>query len=399
MLRLENISNRQLLIIFLLSFLMGLFLAFWYQNNVLGANELKVGVDIYPRWTGTRAFWNGQSPYSPEVDRDTQNLILGHPAGEGEDNFGFYYLAHAAVVLTPLAILPVTWAAILWVAFLWGILSVFIFILLQNYPGKPSLLIMAAIVLSVFLYQPFLVGILNGQYLLFVLVIWAAVYQLTRQGHEISAGFLLVLSSIKPSLSLFPILVFLLWFISTGRYKAIVSFAITSALFLLITFVQIGWWIPDFLAELQTYNTYVRQWASSDVFSISGAIWSVLTVVLLVLGFKAYWQDKKAFPWILFWGSISLVLLVSSHTSEYDFPLLILPFFFYAPRFWQTKVGTAVWFLIMWLPWLVLNIFADYTQGHTTFWHHQPQVVLIVLLFFLFVNRHLFLAHSPKVEA
>ena len=72
--------------------------------------------DLFPRWYGTRAWLlQGLDPYGAAVDEGIRTALGGVP-GEalGAFVFGFVYPGYVALLLTPLSLLPLPWAATLW---------------------------------------------------------------------------------------------------------------------------------------------------------------------------------------------------------------------------------------------------------------------------------------------
>jgi hypothetical protein len=393
MIRLEKFALRQLIAVFALSLVMGGLLVGLFERIVPDDNSLPLGVDVYPRWAGSQAFWRGESPYSAAVDGETQSYVFGRPALPGEDTFGFYYPAHIAIVLGPLFLLPARAAALLWTAVTWAILSVLIFLITQSMPGRASPWLLLLVALSIFLQRSAVLVVLNGQYVFFILACWGMAYYLIHHNHEIPAGVLLALSTIKPSLSALPLLVFLVWAFRAGHKRTIVSFLLTCGLFLLVTLARIGWWLPDFLTQLGQYDSFPRQWTPVSTLSALGLVWLGGTAVLIFLGIRDHLNDPAEFPWVLFWGAISLILLATPHTAEYDLPALLLPFFVYAPRFLQTRIGAVIWGLLLWVPWLSWALFQmmglTTSQWYAAYWFHYPQILVLALLAFLAVTRRM----------
>jgi 1-acyl-sn-glycerol-3-phosphate acyltransferase len=88
-----------------------------------------------------------------------------------------------------------------------------------------------------------------------------------------------------------------------------------------------------------------------------------------------------------------LILLATPHTAEYDLPALLLPFFVYAPRFLQTRIGAVIWGLLLWVPWLSWALFQmmglTTSQWYAAYWFHYPQILVLALLAFLAVTRRM----------
>lgn len=385
------------LLVFALFFLSGwLFLA-WFQG-IFPDNYWPLGVDVYPRWAGTRAFWRGESPYSAEVDAVTQGYVYGRTAVPGEDTFGYYYPAYASVVLFPFALLKAETAAVLWSALAWAVLGVTAVSTIELLPGRPKPWLWALLLLSIFLFRPAVMTILNGQYGLFILAMWGLAWRLMRQKKDGWAGFLLALGTIKPSLGLLPALLLMLWALLRKRHKLIIGFTITMGAMLLISFIQIGWWLPDFLAELGEYNRDLGTWKPADVATLPGLIWLLEAVILILLGIRQAMTGKDAFPTALFWGGIFLNLLLTPHTLEYDLVVVLLPLMAHIPNHFRTRWRTAGWLLLFWLPWLSWAVLLAVGVPTETWWRviwlFYPQVLLAVLMGTAVVQSR---ANSPLV--
>lgn len=378
-----RLSRRHYFIVFALFFVMGWLFLSWFQDQ-FPDNYWPLGVDVYPRWAGTRAFWQGESPYSAEVDAVTQGYVYGRTAVPDEDTFGYYYPAYASVVLAPLALLPAATAAVIWPALLWAVLGVTAVATIELLPGRPQPWLWALLLLSIFLFRPALLTILNGQYGLFIMAMWGLSWQLLRQKKDGWAGFLLALATIKPSLGVVPALLLMLWALAQKRKKLIIGFAITMSVLLAITFIQIGWWPPDFLAELGEYNRDLGTWKPADVATLPGIIWLLEAAALILLGIRHVVRQAHAFPTMLFWGGIFLNLLLTPHTLEYDLVVVLLPLVGHIPNHFRSRQRTAGWLLLFWLPWLswlaLLAVGVPTETWWRVVWLFYPQVLLAALL-------------------
>jgi hypothetical protein len=273
---------------------------------------------------------------------------------------------------------------------MWASVALLVFLVIQNIPDKnPGIWILVA--LSIFLFRPALISVNNGQYTLFILTAWGAAYFLIYREHYIFAGFVLALTTIKPSLSLFPILVFLIWTLKNKHSKVLISLVIISSLFFLITLFQIGWWIPDFFSELAEYDAFPRSWATGYIFSWPGVTWLFMTIILLYVGNKDFLHEQEKFPWILFWGAISLNLLVTPHTVEYDLVIMILPVLLSTPKYLQSKPGIVGWLFVLWFPWLFFFFLSPLGEptdlGLANIWTYYPQIVIATLLVSIYFEK------------
>ncbi len=306
------ISRKQIILVFVSAFTLGFLFLCWLKYSV-SPDYWPVGVDIYPRWVGTHAFWNQQSPYSPEVDLKTQELVYGRKANPEEDPFGFYYPAYAAIILAPLSFLPVEAAALLWSSFMWAIWVTLIVAATLSAPNRLSPMPWALILFSFFLYRTCLTSVLNGQYGIFVVGCWVLSWLMIRGERFYAAGFFLALSTIKPSLAMIPVIIIIFWSLFSGRAKVALGMFCTMGLLLLVSFSRIGWWIPNFIQTLGEYSHYLRAWSGRDLFTIPGIIWFLSAVILIVLGYHEC-RSRGNFPYPLFFGG---VLLKSSYHASY----------------------------------------------------------------------------------
>jgi hypothetical protein len=72
MINIENFTFRQILSVFAVSLGIGYLLVSWFDFMVPDGSYWPLGMDIYPRWVGSRAVWQGELPYTAEVNRITQ---------------------------------------------------------------------------------------------------------------------------------------------------------------------------------------------------------------------------------------------------------------------------------------------------------------------------------------
>lgn len=340
----------QIVLIFVIASALGFLFLYWLSHSV-SPDYWPTGVDIYPRWVGTRAFWDNQSPYSPTVDLETQRLIYRRPAYPGEDSFGFYYPAYAAVVLAPLSLLPVEFAAILWSSFMWGILVTVVVSSTFLAPNRLSPIRWGLVLLAFFLYRPALLSVLNGQYAIYVAGCLILAWWMIRCERYFLAGFLLSLSMIKPSLALIPIMFVAVWSLLTKRAGIVLGMLCTLGAMLLLSFWKIGWWIPDFVQELGEYSRDLGTWTSRDFLSLPGIIWILSSILLIGLGCYEY-RVRTKFPYALFFGGLLLNLAVTPHTLEYDLAILILPLLFLVPILGRSALSYIYLLVLIWAPWI-----------------------------------------------
>jgi len=361
-----TVSKRAILLIFLSAFILGFLFLGWLKFSV-APNYWPIGVDVYPLWVGTQAFWSHQSPYSPEIDLQTQAYVYGRPATPEEDSFGFYYPAYVAVILAPLSLITVELAAILWPSFMWAIWVTSIAAITLLMPKRLSPLLWALVIFSLLLYRPFLLSVLNGQYGIIVVGCLILSWLMIQRERDFIAGVFLALATIKPSLAMIPVALAVVWSLFTGRARVALGVVCSLGVLLLVSFTMIGWWIPEFIQQLGEYSRNLGNWTGKDIFTLPGLIWLIASAILIGLGYYEYRIGRK-FPYNLFLGGILINLAITPHTLEYDLVILVLPLLFLMPVLSKSVLGYTFFIVLLWAPWISWLFFTMADISIETWW-------------------------------
>jgi hypothetical protein len=385
---------RQVSLIFILSFIASLgFVLLW--KDTVKLRGYPVGFDIYLRWAGARAFWQGQSPYSPDVTARSDLLIYGRLRADNEISYDFYDPAYAAIVLWPLTLIPFEWAGIGWSALGFAILLTLIVYWSWSLQPRPKPLLWGLIVFSGLLYRPAWMTILNGQYSLFLVGCAVVVWWLIVRKHDLPAGMVLAIGTIKPSIFLFAPLVVALWAFRWKRWSIIWGFIGTLAIFGVISFVKIGWWIPDFLARLAAYGQMGNgqigfSWSPGYILSPLGLLWLGQSLVLTGIGLWRLWR-RDEFPSLAVVAAINLNLIVSPHIVEYDLGILLISLLWLGMEWAKGRWGMVALVLLLWFPWLswglVLGIGGSTLVWQDLVWEIFPNLILFFTLAWLMIRN------------
>ncbi len=289
--------------------------------------------DFYPRYVGSQAFWNGESPYTPEVTARIQTGMWGFelpPAGYDQQRFA--YPAYTALVIAPLLLLPVTEAIAIQMALQYfavlAAVGVWLWLLRWHVPAWLLFFLLIGFGL-VFRYPVnlYLVAQFTG---IMLLLISLALILLLRQ-RDVAAGILFALATIPPTIAAPLALIVLGAYALHGRWRGLLAFVGTLALLSLLAVLRIGWWIPDFVAGLSDYSVY------------SHPIWALGLIEAPVLRVVAGGIVVAA----LIWAAIRLIpdqpldfaalaitgtLLLIPQTGNYYLVLLIAPLLVAAER-------------------------------------------------------------------
>ncbi|MBI5651728.1 MAG: DUF2029 domain-containing protein [Chloroflexi bacterium] len=368
-----------------ISFLFGLGVLVDWKTR-LNPQYWPFGVDVYPHWVATRAIWRGESPYTLQVSRETQQLIYARPLEPGDDPFGFYYPAYVSFIIAPLIWLPVEWAGLVWSAFNWAILVTLAIVWSWRIEPRLSPLLWGLVLLSVIFYRPAFLAVINGQYGLFVVVCLLGAGWLFQARRDGWAGALLVFATIKPSISLLAPLVILFWAARWRRWNGVIGFLITLGVLVGATILQIGWWAPDFLRAAQSFANKPGSWMTQDIFSPAGLIWFAGALALFGIGLERLWRARD-FPWLAIIGALVLNLLIIPHLLEYDLTVLLIAWFWLGAQWRDVRGGLAWWLGLVgmpWLSWLALLALGGTTeQWWKMIWQFYPSLLIYAILVWL----------------
>jgi len=244
------------------------------------------------------------------------------------------------------AFIPFTWMRYPFAYLIWGLcnlvfLSMMLFVLRPALPRLRS--ISAAVwLLACVAFFPIFFALLQGQDVLFLVLLFAAVYVLLRRNSDIAAGCCLGLGLFRFHLVLPLVLILLL----QKRMKAIFGFLTTAAGQASISIAIIGWqgalaypgrvWhleqdmerhqtvFPLRMANIRGLLENLLPLTSKPVNAIVVAVISLALVLFAAR--KCKWKTASPSEFDLSFSlCIVVTLLVSYHTLPYDLSLLLLP--------------------------------------------------------------------------
>lgn len=243
-----------------------------FTTEIVGAN------DFYPRWKGTRLFWEeGINPYSEQATLAIQQDMYGRPALPHEDQVAFAYPFYTVFLLLPLAApnLSYDWVQAIWLmtVLVTLALAIVVSIRLLSWDVPPWLLVI--ILLWAILFYNSIRAIILGQFAAHVfLALVGCLLALRRQRYRL-AGALLVLTTIKPQISFLFIPTLLIWAVARRRWAFLGSFTATAALLAGASFALQPSWLADFAGQIVNYADYT---------STGSPLWIVTNEYLPQLG-------------------------------------------------------------------------------------------------------------------
>jgi hypothetical protein len=162
--------------------------------------------------------------------------------------FAFVYPGYVAVVLRPLGLLSLAPAFLLWTSINLAATAWMAVRLLRHASGRvPARL---AVLTAMLASLPLQLTLLNGQVSLLPAIAVMEAWFAIERGKGSRAGFWLALGLVKPHLLLFPLLALILW----RQWRALAAFFAVALALLLVSVLDVGFWVPAYLRFLAAYN-------------------------------------------------------------------------------------------------------------------------------------------------
>lgn len=381
----ESSKKHISVILLLVLFLSSTFMMQYLQTSLNGTTMI-LGVDLYPRWVGTQAVLRGESPYSQATRQQIWLEIYGSTDKPDGNLFGFYYPPAITTLLMPFVLTGISAniAAILWCAFLFAILSAsLIFWIIDFHNKSKGLIILPALLISGWLFRPAFSNYLLGQFALFSVLAALMAWYLLENDHPIWGGVFAALSLLKPSLTIVPI--GFLFIQNRHRLKGILALIATSLILYLPPTILIGWWLPDFLADISNYSLENRvAWSAIDLTTALGLLWILMTIILVVLAIGG--KNKT----LTFGTAFALNVAITPHSADYDL-VAFIPLLVYIGNHWITAVNKkgvliTLYFALIWFPWLSLIFFIQSVNTNAVeawyrfIWLSFPLITMLISL-------------------
>lgn len=269
-----------------------------FTSKIPGAN------DFYPRWKGaTLLLEEGINPYSTQATQHIQMDIYGRLAQPDEDQVAFAYPLYTVFLLAPLVLLDISYAmaSAIWIVGLLAALYLgFVLSARLLLPRMPAWFTMIFFLWAILFYNSIRTLVL-GQFagLIFLLVV--ATLLALRRGHDVLAGFLLAVATVKPQMTLFLAVGLLLWSFRFSRFRFATGFLGTLAFLATMSFAILPSWLGDFLHQINNYMDYTATgppvWVIAGYYfpqlgrSVEIGLTLLILIVLLLTWFRLSRRD------------------------------------------------------------------------------------------------------------
>ena len=286
-------------------------------------------VDLLAYWSAAHIYASGGNPYSQAEMGQLERQTDPERFAKSDILSNAWSPPWLILIMLPVGVLPYTIAIPVWIfcnTLLIGVSLLLTWkICVGNRPSRGILVVYLAGFLFVETLTYLAIGQITSLVLLgIVLGIW-----LLDRNLDFLAGIAFLLTTIKPHISYFFLLLAFIWVIQNRRWKVLVGFLISALISMLVFWITNPDWIIDYLTLLNNLP-FSRLYLStlgdfmSVKFKLSIFNYSALLLVFLV---KPLLQLLKAEGWMT---ATNLALLISIPLSPYGFNfdhVVILPAF------------------------------------------------------------------------
>jgi len=257
------------------------------------------GDDFYPIWRTSREWrLHELDPYSSVMTQAIQTGLFGRPLDAGKPNDPpltyreFSYPAFIDILVLPFTWLPFSVVRIACASIILQatVASIALWMRILELPSSPALWTIV-ILLTLFSY-PVLEGVAAVQVGLAVSFLLVASLAMLRSGLELSAGYLLALTTIKPQMTMLVIAFLLLWALSEWRQRWRFATGLVSGVAVLVlsaSFISTSW-LTQWLRVLLRYGGYSQPPLPIYLFGIQ--MGKALSAVLLAGAGILAWQIR-----------------------------------------------------------------------------------------------------------
>ncbi len=353
-----------LLVLLIVALLGGLFFV-----NLRVASRVGGGEALLVPWKASRAFlFEGRSPYGDAVARETQILVYGHPAREGDYPYRLNVPFYLLFFFFPLAFFEnFLLARAVWLTLAELALAATLFFNLRLVSWKPSraFFVLLALFMLGGVYASY--ALFTGTSAIFLSLLFSAALFAIHEKRDMLAGVLLAMTSMKWEMTALFLLFVFLWMASHRRWDFFTAFAMILFLLLAFSFVlEPSWFFPFLRASY--LDVQARFAVTSSLFGVFAKmnLRRPLLFSRIVEGFAALilfleWRAArgKGFRHFLWAAALTLSLLpffgISFSPAEYVFlslPLILV--FSVASSRWSRLGfwGGILALLLLWFPFL-----------------------------------------------
>lgn len=323
--------------------------------------------DFLPRWRGAQLYFlEGVDPYSEEATLEIQRNIRGRLSRPDEDQLAFAYPFYVTFLLIPLLWLPYSWVEAIWLVVVQFSLVGALLLYLQTLRWRLSPVLFGLTAIWTVLFYHSARTILLGQFAGLVFFWTVAVIWCLERRRDVTAGFFLALTTIKPQMSVLLIPALLWWALSRRRWRFLVGAAVTMFLLLGVSFLLLPGWLVSFVKNVVRYPSYTDfgnpLWVVTQYYlpqlgtptAVSDVLEMTLSLSLLLL---VLWSWRRlpsltvtdaSFHYLV---GLTLIItnLVVPRTATTNYAVLYLPLFFALRQLLEGRRYRKWWLALFYL--------------------------------------------------
>lgn len=311
----------------------------------------QINFDFYSNWVGAHEMLRGENPYAhPFTDE--------YLAAQGYPNLvhrTFKYPATITWILLPFWIIPAEISVSLWSSLqtlLVMLLPLLVFSLLK-WRVRPLTLVVILLASTIGNYHTVNVYAI-GQFTIFILACVIVAWWQALENRPWLVALAILGATIRPD-GAFIAGAMLLDLLLTRRYKPLIIWTALMGTVVLVTLLQVGFWIPKVVQAAGRYHYVAR--GSTHPPEALGLSWlaPVIAAGAIMWGLVMFWQmrelpDRTRLPWRLSVAMLAF-LVILPQTHDYTLVYAFLPIWF---LMWVGR--HSVWTI----PVLVLVLFASW---------------------------------------
>jgi hypothetical protein len=348
------------IILFIITvFLLAFAIHFITANNTLGS-------DFATFWIGSKsAVYEGKSPYSAEVIRDSQLFIYHRLADPNEDQVAFAYPLQAVFVIAPFSWLDIAWAQAFWMSLTIITLLTALYIFMPWAKGY--------IRFTFFFFYPVIFGIILGNFAIlftsFILLFLYLIYirKSPSKAIQITCAILLSIIIIKPQFAWGFFLLGFLVSLKNRYWTFLITLFISTISQFILTFIWRPGWPAEWIQILKLYAVYnkvkptifihlERMLPNNLVYPAAGLI--ILFGITALLWIIFSWWKGNVSPALLPAWIGFLTYLIHPHGLSYEQLTFFIPFLLWACLQPMTHRLIAGWIISIIFSWVVYFITA-----------------------------------------
>jgi len=229
--------------------------------------------DFLVYWAATRLLATGANPYDPVSLRTLEHETRPERTQDQGQGFASWNPPWLLVVLLPFGLLPFDLAVRAWILCHIGLIwaaSVLVWRLLAEPSDKRGM----QIVLFASLWSgPSLVALLTGQISSLLLIGLVLGVWWLHAGRDRLAGAALFLTTLKPHVTYFVLLLIVLLVIRHRRWQVFLGMITAGLLSLTILWMIFPGWMPAYFSLMSAHRSLIFQYHTSTIGSLAYALW------------------------------------------------------------------------------------------------------------------------------